>query len=278
MKLTVTTDLSGTITRQTLADMWSNASIPPIATSDLDPAFQPVFVGTNFSDASASLPNPNPGHLFWHQQHGLMYVFTDMLDVLDTSDATGVSLWLAIGPDSFETACIAAEPIPAGAVVEPYYDRWVKVFRPDAGNFAGETLGPAPLGVNQSGILDDYDPQLAYGTTAESGAWIRVGIDGYVRIWHPAAQRVGGDPASGVSEAALRITVGTTQINNVGCPPDGSPYLGAGIGNNNNATAAGPYTIGQTIHNVTVPSGYTAAYPFINWQGWGCVRFRNDVL
>lgn len=272
MKLTVQTDLTGTITRQELADMWADASIPPIQDADLDPSFRSVFVGTNFSDVSVSLPNPEPGKLFWHQQHGMMYVFTDELDVLDGgTDSTGVSLWLCIGPDSFETACLAAEPIPAGAVVEPWYDRWVKIFQPDAGAFAGVTNAPTPLGINQSGIPEDYEPQIQYGSTAASGTWIRVVIDGYGRIWTPVGH-------SGVSENKMRINVHSTQFNYVGCPPSSSAFIGAGIGNGNGATAAGPYTIGLTIHNVTVPSGYTAAYPFVAWRGHGCERYRPDVL
>jgi hypothetical protein len=274
MNLTVVTDLSGTITRQQLVDMWSNATIPPVQDSDLDPAFAPIFVGSGWSDVGASVPNPEAGQLFWNQSAGMMYVFTDHMDVLDGgTDNTAISLWLGIGPDTFECACLAAEPIPAGAVVEPYYDRWVKIFRPDAGDFAGVSEAPAPLGINQSGIPNEYDPVIAYGDTAASGTWIRVCIDGYGRIWHPRA-------VSGVSETVFSINVITTQFNYVGCPPASTagPYLGAGIGNGNGATDAGPYTVGLTIHNVTVPSGYTAAYPYVSWRGWGCERFRPDLL
>ncbi len=280
MRLTVQTDLTGVITRQELADMWSQASIPPIEKTDLDPAFANIFVGTNFSDVGASVPNPQPGQLFWHQQQAIMYVYTDSLDVMDNGDKTGVSLWLAVGPDSFETACLTAEPVPAGAVVEPAWDRYVKVFNPDGAQFGANPLAnaPAPLGINQSGINDDYDPRLEYDTTAESGTWIRVCIDGYGRFWHPHAELLGGDPDSAISAGRFEIDIVTTQFNYVGCPPGDSAYRGAGIGNGNGATAAGPYTVGKTMHNVTIPSGYTATYPFMSWEGYGCVRFRSDVV
>ena len=259
--------------------MWSQAVIPPIKNSDLDPAFSDIFRSSSFSDVSASLPNPNPGKLFFNQTSKIMYVWTDSLDVCDTGDKTGVSLWLAVGPDSFETACLAAEPIPAGAVVEPFYDRWVKVFNPNGANFgnSGVTNTPAPLGVNQTGILDEYTERSSYDDTAASGTWIRVVIDGYGRFWHPAADRVDTDPASGVSENYMRINVHSNQANYVGCPASPSKFLGAGIGNGNGATAAGPYTVGLTIHNVTIGSGYTAAYPYMSWRGWGCERFRTDI-
>lgn len=277
MRLTVQTDLSGTITRQELANMWSQASIPPITQADLDPAFLDIFVGSNFSDQGASLPNPDPGAMFWHGGHGLMFCFHDSLDVCDTGEKTGVSLWLAVGPDSFETACIAAEPLPAGAVVEPFYDRWVKVFRPDAGNFAGDTNAPTPLGVVQSGIPDEYVPQTEYGSTAESGAWVRVAIDGLARVWHPAPDRLEGNPSSAVSPGQMEIKVVENQFNYVGCPPSDSGFLGAVIGNGNSETTAGPYTVGVSWHNVTVASGHTAIYPWVHWQGHGCTRYRPDL-
>jgi hypothetical protein len=278
MRLTVITDLSGTITRQDLNNMWSQATIPPLKSSDLDPSFTDIFRASSFSDVSVSLPNPDPGKLFFNQTSKIMYVWTDALDVNDTGDKTGVSLWLAVGPDSFETACLTAEPVPAGAFVEPHYDRWVKIFNPNGGQFVtGATEAPVPLGANQSGIFSEYTERLSYDDTAASGTWIRVGIDGYVRFWHPAADRVDTDPASGVSENFLRINVHTNQANYVGAPASPSKFLGAGIGNGNGATAAGPYTVGLTIHNVTVGSGYTASYPFMAWRGWGCERFNRNT-
>ena len=86
-------------------------------------------------------------------------------------DSTGVSLWLASGPDRFDVPCIAAEPIPAGAMLDLWYDKWVSL---------PTEPHQRPLGFNQSGIDNMEDMNDATQDTAVSGSWIRVAVDGIV--------------------------------------------------------------------------------------------------
>lgn len=268
-RLSVTTDLTGDITRQDLVDMWSDSSIAAIQLADLSPSFQDVVVGSGFSDAPTSLP---PGKLFYHKADQLMYVWTDALDVLDNGENTGVSLFLALGPDRFDTACLAAEPIPAGAVVEPLVDRWVRVFRPSQRQFT-ESL-PVPIGINQSGIPDSYEKGEGgwdEGTTAESGAWIRVAIDGIARALY-------FKPDTNVSESQFIVSNGAGIIPNYVGVMDGDDDRTAGSvgGRGNTATGAGSWTIGLTLHAITVDSGYSLAYFYTKWLGPGLHWYDPD--
>jgi hypothetical protein len=261
-KLTVTTDLSGTIDRQDLANMWSQGALDSINTDDLSPAFTQVVIGSGFSDAPVST---TPGKLFYHKANQSMYVFTDALDVLDNGEPTGVSLWLAIGPDIFETACLAAEPIPAGAVVEPLVDRWVQVFRPKVRQFS-ESL-PTPIGINQSHIPNSYEKAedgWAEGETTASGAWFRVGIDGILRGLYLK-------PEAGVSEGQFIVNNAGAVIPNYVGVMSGEDVRTAGSlgGRGNTATGAGAWTVGMTMHAVTVDSGYSLAYFYTKWLGTG---------
>ncbi len=141
--------------------MWSDAALGTIDKTDMAPGIFTTDRGSHLTEATST---PNPGHGFYAQAEELLYIFHD--EVADT----GVSLWLAVGPDRFDVACCAAEPIPAGAVVEPVVDRYVRVAT-EASNHAGLTA----IGLNQAGI--DFDAQNTFDTAA-SGAWIPVCIDG----------------------------------------------------------------------------------------------------
>lgn len=147
------------ITRQDLYNLWSTATLGSIPKTDLAPGVLSVESDTALTDAPSS---PEPGQMFWSKLDQLLFAWHDEID------GTGVSLWLAMGPDRFDTACIAAGPIAAGALVRPTGDnKWVEVHN------AQET----PVGVigcNQAGVPHD----LNAGSTAASGAWIPVAIDG----------------------------------------------------------------------------------------------------
>lgn len=261
--LTITTSIDKVVTRQTLYDIWANATFSTIQSDDLAPTFQDIVMGSSFSDAPASAV---PGELFYHQGEKLLYCYHDYMDVLDGgTDGTGISLWLAVGPDRFDTACIAAEPIPAGAIVEPWYDRWVKICRPDEANAIGDSQKPIPIGANQSG-LPQIDLYFGPGETAPSGTWINVGIDGMVRGWFPRGED------SGATQAILNVDGSIRTAHNwVGCNLAADPkYRGCFAGLDNTRLKAGTVfncTVGLTTHGVTVPSQYTAAYYLVKWEG-----------
>lgn len=256
-KLSINETIGSVVTRQTLYNIWATASLGKITGDDLSPEIQDIGMGTNFSDADLT---PKPGRLFYHQLDQIMYCFTDELDVMDNGVATGVSLWLAVGPDRFETACLAYEPIPAGAVVEPVMDRWVRCMRTDV-NPIGDTNTPLAIGVNQSGLPDDINP-YAEGQTAESGTWIRVAIDGIMRAWFPSPSI-----ASGASLTWFTVTPQNSVADWIGVVPTYTGVYGAVGGRGNTRLLAGGDTIGNTLHRVTVASGYTAGYFPIRWCG-----------
>jgi len=147
------------ITRQDLYNMWSTAALGTIAEGDLAPGVLSVLEGTALTDAPSS---PEPGQMFWSQLDQLLFAWHDEVD------GTGVSLWLSMGPDRFDTPCLAAGPIGAGCLVRPTgTDKLVEVH-----NAQDNPVGI--IGCNQAGVPHD----LAAGSTAESGAWIPVAIDG----------------------------------------------------------------------------------------------------
>jgi hypothetical protein len=261
--LTITTSIEKTVTRQTLFNIWKDATMSTVIEDDLAPTFQDVVMGSSFSDAPASAV---PGELFYHQGEKLMYGFHDVMDVLDGgTEGTGVSLWLAMGPDRFECACLAAEPIPPGAIVSPYFDRWVRICRPDMANPKGDLNLPIPMGVNQSG-LPQIDLFHGEGHTTPSGAWCAVGIEGFVRGWFPRAEDSGATDSMLLVDNTVR-----TPHNWVGCNSgNDQKYRGCFAGLGNTRLKAGTEfdaTVGLTTHAVTVPSQYTAAYYLIKWTG-----------
>lgn len=162
--LTNTEDLSLPLTRQELFNMWATATVGTIAKTDLAPGVFTMDVG---SDLTSATNTPEPGHTFYSHVDQLMFVFHDEID------NTGVSLWLAVGPDRFDVACLANSPIAAGAVVQPDYDKWVGVSTGASGSPAFQTA----IGTNAQGI-NLNDPAII--STAASGTWIPVSIDGIV--------------------------------------------------------------------------------------------------
>ncbi len=161
------------VDRQDIFDMWTTADLEALVAGDLADGMGVITRGTDFSDAptgSALMP----GSLFYNIADNLMFCWFDEVD------STGVSLWLAIGPDRFDVPMIAAEPLPAAVPVEVVYDKW-----------AGLPTEPTqmPIGFNQSGITNSITRNVAVdrgsgpefgGETAASGAWFRCAIEGNV--------------------------------------------------------------------------------------------------
>jgi len=188
------------VTRQDLFDMWGSAAFTGVTVDDFADGFLPIVVGSTFSDAPSS---PTPGQLFWHQTENLMFCYHD--EVADT----GVSLWLAIGPDRFDTAMFTKTAVAAGEAVELVGPgRTVQAIVPDE---ESRTELPVLCGFNQSGI--DHGPLLLAGQTPEplsnasgetfwmgetspTDSWIAVGVDGLV--W--AGSSPGSHPSEGLSQ------------------------------------------------------------------------------
>lgn len=250
--------ITDTVTRQTLYNAWATATMGKVTETDLSPEIEDILMATNFSGVT----EPRPGRAFYHQADQILYIFHDAIDVMDSGGSTGVSLWLAVGPDRFETACLAAEPIPAGAVVEPTLDRWCRVCRPEGYNPIGDTNTPIPIGINQSGLPDEGPWVQGAGITTPSGSWFRCAIDGFMRAWFPSPSM-----QSGASETTFQVLT-TNQHNWLGILPGTWDDVAGGVGGRSgDRTLAGAYTIGHALHHVTVASGYTAGYHLIRWTG-----------
>jgi len=152
------------ISRQDLYDMWDGA-LSSVGATDLNVSMLPIMAG---SDMSLTPVDPAPGTWYWNRSENVMYIFHDVID------NTGVSLWLACGPDKFETAMLADEVIPAAEPVDLSYDR--RCVRANAAR-------NRPVGFNQSGVPDPismYDGPDYSGDTAVTDQWIRVGVDGLI--------------------------------------------------------------------------------------------------
>lgn len=174
------------VTRQTLLDQW-DGGLSGVGLDDFADGFMPIVTGSTFSDAPTA---PQPGQFFWHLSENVMYVYHD--EVADT----GVSLWLAIGPDKFETPFLTTEEIPAGYPIEITVDRKVQVDRTNQITNGFQAM-PRLVGFNQSGIntpVGVNDGPTYGGETAASGTWIRGGVDGIV---YAAMENAESHPSQG---------------------------------------------------------------------------------
>ena len=184
------------VTRQDLFDMWSNAAFSNISIDDFAEGFMPVIRASSFSNAPSS---PQPGQHMWHISENVMYVWHDVID------GTGVSLWLAIGPDKFETAMLTQTCVMPGEAVELIGpDRFCRAYT--TSNNDRHVVRP-PAGFNQSHIDHPAIPTFDaveeastsngdwtffvqsgensgatyyMGETAVTNEWVRVGVDGLV--------------------------------------------------------------------------------------------------
>jgi len=179
------------VTRQDLFDMWSAASFSGVTVDDFAEGFMPVVLASSFSDAPSS---PQPGQPMWHMSENLMFVWHDELE------GTGVSLWLAIGPDRFDTAMLTKTAVACGEAVELVGPgRTVQAIEM---NEAGRNELPQLCGFNQSGInapnelVGGQEPVEALvnesgetywmGETAATDSWIAVGTDGIMYMGSPS--------------------------------------------------------------------------------------------
>jgi hypothetical protein len=176
-QLTVLSDLSETpLTRQDLFNAWSTAALGTIVEDELASGFQSIVVASSYSDApTAGLEG---GQLMWVAEDQTMYCYHDEVD------DTGVSLWLAIGPDVFETACILAAPAFPGSLVEPITDKWVQPVA-YTGSSIDDGITNRMIGNVHSGV--PYPLNTRSPDTLASGTWVRVGIDGFIYGWIPNA-------------------------------------------------------------------------------------------
>lgn len=201
--INVVSDLAKTpLTRQDIHDAWTTATLGTIVPDDLTTGFGSVAVATSYSDAAA---NPTPGALMWVAEEQTMYCFHDEID------DTGVSLWLAIGPDVFETACILAEPAFPGSLVEPYFDRWVApVAYTDS--ILNDGVNNRMIGNVHSGV--PYPLNTRTPETLASGTWVRVGIDGMIFGWIPNASGTSeGLFAMGETDGVAAAPIDATHVN-----------------------------------------------------------------
>src|SRR5437867_2371269 len=152
----VTIENTDTVTRQTLFNLLANALGGTVLPTDLENNLLNVAVG------SAETSGVNPGTVLYDQSELLWKCFFDVID------STGVSLWLSFGPDRFDEAFLAAEPIPYGAAIRldtTNGNRWAKL--------TSGYQDPGVIGLSQT-----------VGTVA-SGTWFRAAIEGLAIAWFP---------------------------------------------------------------------------------------------
>jgi hypothetical protein len=200
-----TTSLAFPLTRQTLYNAFADAALGTVSTDDLVEGLLSADRVSSLTQASNNVP---PGFHVFSQAEQIMYVWHDEIE------DTGVSLFLAIGPDRFDTACIAAEPIPAGAPVEVVYDRWVR-----CATAASEAAYVKAIGCNQAGV--DLTSSITQETTS-SGAWFPVGIDGLMYMNVQAGDDVTANRFVEVSPTGP----GVRQLSTASFAPDRDTVIG----------------------------------------------------
>lgn len=158
MRLTagVTIEQTDTVTRQTLWDLWARATGGQVSTGDFASHVFPIVNG------STPTSGPSPG-LIWYDQTDLVWkCFYDQVD------NTGVSLWMAFGPDRFDDAFLASQPIPGGALC---------AFNP---------AGTGRMVILQDGRRTSTTVCVnVTNTTIASGAWFTGAVEGFVKGWFP---------------------------------------------------------------------------------------------
>jgi hypothetical protein len=167
------------VTRQTLYDLVANATIGgSVQASDLAADVKAI------TSQSLAPSNPIPGLLWFDQTEQVLKVWTDCIE------NTACSVWLAVGPDAFDVALYATEPIPYGAAVVAALGAGGRAAalptNPGGQGAAGYTLTRFEnlrfMGVNQS-----VSPTLGpcNHNTAASGTWFASRIYGHAYGWAP---------------------------------------------------------------------------------------------
>lgn len=159
MRLTpgITIGAADTVTRQSLYDIWNLAIVGSIGATDLSSEMRQFVV-------SGSAPSTAPGALWFDTTENLAKYYCDVFE------GTGVSCWLAFGPDRFDVPAYATQSIPYGAAV-----RFV-----NRDKMVGLVPGPGttPAVIAQTVGFNEL------GQTAPSGTWFPMSILGLCTMWY----------------------------------------------------------------------------------------------
>jgi len=184
MRLTpgTTIDTGDIVTRQTIFDLVALAAIDGVVV-DTD-----LSVDTTQNVASTNPPSIiGPGTMWWDKAEQVQKVWHDEID------NTGVSLWLAMGPDHYEVEAIASEPIPFGAACILDLEagnKWVKL-PPSGSDLVG--LGHTAARVEPLKVVGfNNTGQQMSPVTADSGGFFSMAIAGFVWAWFPFNRSDGG--------------------------------------------------------------------------------------
>lgn len=211
MRLTPGVTIEGgmTVTRQTLFDLWSNAEGAVVVGEDLAQGTFPILVGSNLTTSAG------PGQIVYDQTEMLWMCYFDQVDY------TGVSLWMSIGPDRFDDAFLASEPLPPGAL-----------FRFDSNGTGRMVVRAAGYAEPKSiGIVASLD-------TVASGHWFTGTVEGFVKAWFTARTAGAADPAANLSGARMGKVVFPC-----GWAPGGLCRSSSGEGGNQ-------FIVGKALHDV----------------------------
>jgi hypothetical protein len=225
MNLTSTKTWAHKITHTDLTNMWTTATVSDPGKTDLSDEFLELLVGSTVTDPGA------PGRVWFDQKEQVLRCYHENLD------STTVSLWLKMGPDTWEDGFLAEEPIPPRALLEfsTLGDRWVKRH--------GTELYPAR-----------YVAVSALDATAESGTWLQGVVHGFCNLW--AAERPTASTYSGLTAdaiGALRFV----------CASDHTPGAIGTKSTGNGAPRPGTFcawTLGYTKTAVDVGDTYPRAF------------------
>lgn len=172
----VTIERTDTVSRQTIYDLVANAIGGTVGASDLT---DEVVVVVSQSEAPAGT-ELKPGLVWWDQTEQLMKVYTDMID------GTGASVWLSVGPDRFDVAALATEPIPFGAAVMFAGENRKVKLPPDP--ITLENTGPSETRFEHCKVIG-FNNKTAFSTftaqTADSGSWFPCAVQGICWAWYP---------------------------------------------------------------------------------------------
>jgi hypothetical protein len=152
----VTIEANDVVTRQTIYDLWADAQGGQIVAGDLSATLFPIVVGTNPTSSIT------PGQIWYDQAEMLWKVF------IDVKDNTGVSVWVAFGPDRFDEVFLANEHLPPAAL------------------FKLDDAGTGRMVKRVSGFADSHAVGLvATNATVPSGTWFAGAIEGFANAWFP---------------------------------------------------------------------------------------------
>lgn len=170
----VTIERTDTVSRQTIYDLVANAVGGTVQATDLS---DEVKVVVSQSEAPTTV---SPGLVWWDQTEQLMKVYTDMID------GTACSVWLSVGPDRFDVAMLATEPIPFGAAVQFTGENRKVELPPDT--ITLENTGPSETRFEHCKVVG-FQNMTAFSTltaqTAASGSWFPCAVQGLCWAWYP---------------------------------------------------------------------------------------------